>query len=95
MTIVLPREIEDRLRTEASRQGLDADAYAAKLIEQALRPQPTNDATLKLLDEWDAEDATDDPEEIRRRQQEVEEFMQSLARSRIEMEGPNARKLWP
>ena len=95
MTLTLPSEIEARLKEEASRQGLDPAEYASRLIEQGLpRPQP-NQATLDLLARWDAEDATDDPEEIARRQREAEEFMQSLARSRVEMEGPNARKLWP
>lgn len=45
------------------------------------------DPTLDLIARWDAEDATDDPDEIVRRQREAEEFMQSLARSRREMEG--------
>ena len=95
MTLTLRAEIEARLMEEASRQGLDPAEYAGRLIEQGLPRQGPNQATLDLLARWDAEDATDDPEEIARRRREAEEFMQSLARTRVDMEGPNARKLWP
>lgn len=93
LTITLRPEVETRLQDEARRQGIDAAAYASKLLEEAL-PHP-NQATLDLLAKWKAEDHTDDPEELARREAEGEEFMQSLAKSRMEMEGPNARKLWP
>ena len=93
LTITVPEELERRLQNEASKRGVDAAEYAKQLIDQAL-PKP-NQATLDLLAKWEAEDAIDDPAEIERRTKECEEFMQSLARSRIEMEGPNARKLWP
>ena len=95
MTVKLRPEIEARLRDQAQRARMAPDAYAASLIERGLGPEPPEDATLALLDQWDAEEATDDPKEIARQQREAEEFMQSLARSRVEMEGPNARKLWP
>ena len=93
MTITLTPEVAARLKAEAHRRGINVDQYAAQLIEEGL--PKADDATLALLRKWREEDATDDPEEIARRQQEGEEFMRSLARSRIEMEGPNARKLWP
>ena len=95
MTIKLPPEIDKRLHDEASRQGMKVDDYAATLIERGLTATKPNQATLDLLAKREREEATDDPEEIARRQKEGEEFMQSLARSRVEMEGPNARKLWP
>jgi predicted DNA-binding protein len=91
LTIVLKDEVETRLNTLAKGQGLEPATYAAELIEHSL----PNQATLDLLAQWNREDATDDSEEIVRRQKEAEEFMRSLARSRVEMEGPNARKLWP
>ena len=93
MTITLSPEIESRVIAEASKMGIDANEFVTKLIEEAL-PKP-NQATLDLLAEWDREEATDDPEEIARRQREGEEFMQNLARNRFEMDGPHARKLWP
>ena len=93
MTIRLPPDIVSRLKTEAQRRGVDPNECARQLIEEAL-PKP-DQATLDLLAKWEAEDATDDPEELARREREAEEFMQNLARNRLEMEGPNARKLWP
>ena len=93
MTIALPPQVENALKDEAQRHGLPPEAYAARLIAESL-PKP-NQATLDLFDRWAKEDATDDPQELARRQREGEEFMQNLARNRIEMEGPNARKLWP
>jgi hypothetical protein len=70
-------------------------------IESALKEEAARhgieaeDYALDLFARWAREDATDDPAELARRQQEGEEFMQNLARNRMEMEGPNARKLWP
>ena len=95
MTIVLPPDLEQRVKDEAAQAGLDPNEYAQQLIRRSLR-LPTHPQTLgELFAEWQAEDHTDDPEELARREREGEEFMQALARNRIEMEGPNARKLWP
>lgn len=95
MTISIPPDLEKRLKEEASRRGVGADQCAVELIARALPGAHPNQASLDLLAKWDAEEATDDPAEIERRRVEAEEFMQSLARSRVEMEGPQARKLWP
>jgi len=95
ITIALPPEIEDRLKGEASRRGLAAEEYAQKIIIEHL---PVSNATASLSDlfaEWDAEDHTDDPAEIARRNQEFEEFKASMNRNRLEMEGPGARRLFP
>ena len=69
--------------------------FAAEIIENASPKANGNEATIALLNQWDKEDATDDPEELARREQEGEEFMRNLARNRFDMEGPNARNLWP
>ena len=66
-----------------------------RLIEEGLAKPVPDQATLDLLEKWDREQATDDPEEIARRQKEVEEFMEGMNRNRLEMEGPNARKIYP
>lgn len=95
MTITLPMEIESRLRGEAERQGIDAAEYAARLIDNALPKRVRDQATLDLLARWDEEDATDDPAEIARRRQEVQEFKEAMNRNRLEMEGPAARKVYP
>lgn len=93
MTITLRPEVETRLQEAARREGIEPDEYANKLLEKALPHR--NQSTIDLLNKWEAENWTDDPEEIARQQAEGEEFMRSLAQSRIDMEGPNARKLWP
>src|SRR4051812_1651666 len=98
MTITIPPELEDRLKGEASRQGLDAATYARRLIERALAAPPpavADQATLDLLDQWERDNATDDPAEIARRNEEFERFKESMNRNRLESEGPNARKVYP
>jgi hypothetical protein len=98
LMISLDPDLEKRLITEASREGVAPDEYARRIIQEHLPPaglSPAAVATLKILDDWERENATNDPEQIARNQREGEEFMQNLARNRIEMEGPNARKLWP
>lgn len=42
MTLHLSPDLERRLRREAERRGLDADAYAAQLIERQLPLQQDN-----------------------------------------------------
>ena len=99
MTITLPSEVESRLKAEG--RGVDPSQFASEIIRRALPgPTPTDppvpdQATIDLLNRWEAEDYTDDPEELARRQKEGEEFMQNLARNRREMEGPSAKDLWP
>lgn len=99
LTLKLPKEIESRVREEATRRGLAAEEYATNLIAESLpattQTSETKNSLSALFAEWAAEDATDDPEELARRQKESDELMEGLARNRLEMEGPNARKLWP
>lgn len=95
LTISLPPEVETRLKGEALSRGLDAAAYAGKLIEDALAKPPIDQASIDLLDKWDREQAADDPEEIARRQKEFEEFKEAMNRNRLEMEGPYSRKIYP
>ncbi len=95
MTIALPPEIETRLKGEALRHGLAAEEYATKLIVEHLPPVPNTASIAELFARWEAEDHTDDPEEIEQRNQEAEEFIQTLNRNRIEMEGPGTRRLIP
>jgi hypothetical protein len=97
LMIALKPETEKRLREEASRVGVEPGEFARRLLEEHLpqeRPMPDVES-IRLLEEFERENATDDPKEIARRQEEGEEFMRNLSRNRIEMEGPNARKLWP
>jgi hypothetical protein len=43
-----------------------------------------NDATIALLQSWIAEDATDDPEEIRKAEEELAEFKRNINAPRKE-----------
>ena len=95
ITIALPQEIEDRLRGEALSRGLAAEEYAQKIIIEHLPTSKPTGSLSELFAEWDAEDHTDDPAEIARRNQEYEEYKESMNRNRLEMEGPAARKLFP
>ena len=95
MTFTIPPELEKQLKAQASRVGLNPDEYARQLIQQAVSHAQPDDATLKLLAQWRAEDETDDPQELARREAEWEEFKQAMNRSKREMEGPNARVPFP
>jgi len=98
LTIALDADLGQRLAQQASHEGVELAEYARRLIEQNLppaAPSAPDTTTLELLERWEAENATSDPQELVQREKEGEEFMRSLARSRVEMEGPNARKLWP
>jgi hypothetical protein len=93
MTIILPAEIESRLKNEANRQGVDPSQLAAALLSRAL--DPPDQATLDVLARWEAENATDDPAEIARREQELQEFKRAMNRNRLDSDGPGARTPFP
>ena len=95
LTFTLPPEVESRLEAEASRRGLPAAELVRKLIDDALPAPKIDQATIDLLDRWERENATDDPEEIARRQIEFEEFKEGMNRNRLEMEGPDSSPVYP
>jgi predicted DNA-binding protein len=95
LSILLSPETEARLKGEASRQGLDAADYARKLLEVALSKPAPDQASIDVLTKWERDNATDDPDEIARRQKEFEEFKEAMNRNRLEMEGPLSRKPFP
>ena len=102
MTLMLnlTEELENRLKSEAGRRGLDAAELARQLLEAGLQvdaelQKKLNQSTLDLLSKWDSEDATADPEELARRNREWEEFRIAMNQSRVEAEGPNARIPFP
>lgn len=97
MTITLSADAEARLKAEAQRRGIAADQLIEQLIRQAIDAplaKPGN-ATIDLFDRWQREDATDDPEEIERRQAEFEQFKRELNATRAATDGPNARVPFP
>jgi hypothetical protein len=91
MTLAIPAELEDRLRLQARRLGVSVDEYAAKLLAANLPPAAREQSLAELFANWALEDATDDPDEIARRNAEFEELKQAMNRSRVQMEGPGAR----
>lgn len=83
LTLNISPQLEARLRNEAARLGVTEAEYASRLLEQSLSaaaapPAPADQATLDLLARWDAEDATDDPAELARRQREWERFKRAM-----------------
>jgi len=98
MTITLSENTEGRLLAEAKRRGVGVNQLAEQLIEAALPQAGDNSAnqrSIEILDQWEAEDATTDPDEIARRQAEFEEFKRELNQTRRATDGPNARIPYP
>ena len=95
LTITLPEKLEERLRGEAARHGAEPAEFALKVLDERLPERMGTGTLAELFAEWAAEDATDDPAEIRRRNEEFEELKRAMNESRREMEGPNARVPWP
>jgi hypothetical protein len=98
MTINLSTEAEKRLFAEASRRGIAASQLVEQLIDAGLpngsEPAP-NRSSIDILNDWEAETATDDPAEIARRQDEFEEFKRELNKTRLTTDGPGARVPFP
>lgn len=80
LTIHIPASLEKRLKSIAAQSGLNESDYAARLIVNHLPPDETapDQATLDLLSKWDQEDETNDPQEMKRREAEWEEFRRSM-----------------
>jgi hypothetical protein len=74
---------------------MPAEEYVKKLILEHLPPAENGQSLAGLFAGWEAEDGTDDPAEIERRNREVTEFKQAMNRNRLEMEGPASRKPFP
>ena len=93
LTINLTREEEERLHAVARKEGIDPAELGRKLVTEHLPPvHDENAASIALLQAWLAEDATADPEEIRKAQEEVETFKQAL---NAERERARARRIYP
>jgi hypothetical protein len=83
MTLVIdlaPEEI-DRLRREAERHGMEAADYAHQLIRQSL-PAVDERAMAQLVQSWMDQDATSDPEEVRRAEAELAAFKRAMNENR-------------
>lgn len=87
LTIELNPEDERILRDEARRSGIAVEDQARRLLSRHLKRLLTTTRTLDLLDQWDIEDATDDPQVLAARRSEWEELRQNLETNRLELRG--------
>ena len=99
MTLILTPNTETRLRELAARRGqapedvIDALVQREMTADAPITENPAmpltaqTDPTLALFAQWAIEDATDDPEEIARRQKEGDELMAALQANRFSLEG--------
>ena len=91
ITIETPADLEEAITQEAAREGLTVEEYtlrslllrAAPARAAAIAPELYYDHTDALFDQWAKEDATDDPEELARRQREGDEFIKNLQANRL------------
>ncbi len=84
MTIQIELTPEEERRVRAAEErGLDVTALLRGVLAGLPAPaEERRDRTLELLAEWAQQDATDDPEELARRDQELEEFKANINMSR-------------
>lgn len=94
LNIELTPEQAARLIAAARQQGMDPTAMIQKLVADHLPPvtvpvpDAENQALIALLDSWSAEDATDDPQELERRDAQTKELMSNLAANRLTLRIP-------
>jgi hypothetical protein len=79
LTITLTPEEETRLRAAAHKAGIDPAELVRQLVTASLPPTPhENAASIALLQSWLAEEATDDPDEMRQAQEELDAFKRAM-----------------
>ena len=82
LTIDLPDDVARELRNEAERRGVEVGQFAAQIIRENLSAGEGVASLEALFSQWDAEDATDDPQELARRRKEWEELKRGLNANR-------------
>lgn len=82
LSLILPPELEKRLEAQAERQGLSADAYALRILDQHIPQNEKRDAAIEMLQSWN--DEPDEPDAA------DYDFFQALDDAR-----PSYRKLYP
>jgi hypothetical protein len=93
LTITLTPEEEARLRAAAHKEGIDPAELVRQLVTAYLPPvQDENAASIALLQSWLAEEATDDPDEVRQAQEELDAFKRAI---NAERERAGSRRLYP
>lgn len=99
LTLNLPPDVETALAADARRKGTTPEGLLLQDLRQRYSiesaPAAENyaknrllDPTLALFAQWEAEYATNDPEELARREREGDELMAALeANGRLSFEG--------
>jgi hypothetical protein len=91
LLLSLPPDLEQKLKDEANRQGVAPDEYARRVVQQHLEARRAPAQSMQeLFAQWEAEDATDDPTELARREQEWVELKKSFNENHY-----SNRKLFP
>lgn len=92
LIIELTPEEEARLQEMAQTKGVNMVQYARQQLGLAeptvLVPDAENQALIDLMKQWIAEDATDDPEELARRDADTEELLKNLKANRVQFPVP-------
>ena len=88
ITLNLKPEVESIFTRKATAEGKPLPEYIEGLLEENAKQESItvysqeqlakNQAAIAMLDRWDKEDETDDPEEIARRQADWEEFKEGM-----------------
>ncbi len=87
ITLNLKPEVESVFTRKATAEGKPLPEYIEDLLEETVKQEPLvysqeqlakNQAAIAMLERWDQEDETDDPEEIARRQADWEEFRKGM-----------------
>lgn len=81
LLVDVPRAVEERLVRAAAACDMEPWALAAMLIQRGL-PESKGEALAALMDDWLAEDATDDDDELTRRDAEWNEHRTNLNANR-------------
>lgn len=80
LTLELEPELDSHLRAIAQADGVSVEQYLRRLIADTVHSGSGKSAVM-LLQRWEREDATEDAEEIARRERDWEAFQESLNRS--------------
>ena len=82
LTISVPEDVAEELQREASRRGVEVAPFAVQLLRENLSASERARGLRDLFAKWAAEDATNDPAELAKRQQEWEQIRDALNENR-------------
>jgi hypothetical protein len=96
LTLNIPAEMEQRLREEAARAGLEPGEFARRVLSSHLgSTQAPVQSVSDLFRQWDEEDRPADAADLAAREAEFEAFKAGMNRNKIDSDGPAARIPYP